>query len=309
MRNRGNCDKIGSMSDKMKRARANAALLTVGAIWGGSFVVMKSAIASMPVNFILLLRFGVAALALSFFFLRNRERVNKRLFAAGGILGTLQYGVFALQNYGLMQTTAGKNALVQASYIVLVPFVLWVVRKTRPKVRMVAAALICVCGIGLLCLGGGDRGVNMGDVLTLISAVIYSVYIVAVDGFLEKHDMMQLTCVQFATAAVWAGAVFLMTEKAPAAYTPNMISELAYCCLLGTLAALTLQNVGIKYGAPETSALLLSTEAPFAVLFGTVFLKETMNGRMIIGCVLIIAAIAISQLNIKKKEELSTENG
>ena len=65
--------------------------------------------------------------------------------------------------------------------------------------------------------------------------------------------------------------------------------------------AYTLQIVGQKRVAPSAAALLMSLESVFAALFGWLLLHETMTRAELLGCVLVFAAVVISQLPEKKE--------
>lgn len=294
---------------RKKRLLANLLLVLAGVIWGGGFVVTKNALHAMPVNFLLAARFSVGALGLGYtlFLSKNRGGLNWDLLKCGAVLGFLQYAAFAVQTYGLSLTTAGKNALVTASYIVLVPFVVWGLRKKRPSVKIVAAAFLCFSGIALITFDGGAA--NLGDALTLISGVLYALHIAFVDLYVERHDVMLLTCVQFAFASLFGWGAAIGFETIPASFSVQSISALLYLSVLATLVALTLQNVGIRYGSPEYASLFMSTESPIGAILGVVFLNEAMSGRMVGGLILVVFSLALSQLDLKgifKRREKGT---
>ena len=66
---------------------------------------------------------------------------------------------------GLQYTTAGKNAFLTSVYVVLVPFLYWVFYRKRPTAYNLAAAVLCLLGVGFLSLG---EGFTMGLGLSLI---------------------------------------------------------------------------------------------------------------------------------------------
>ena len=79
-----------------------------------------------------------------------------------------------------------------------------------------------------------------------------------------------------------------------------------YGGLLSVGVAYTLQVVAQKDAKPTHAAILLSMESVFGVIGGALFLEESLNGRGLIGCVLIFVAIIISQ--IKPADELKSVN-
>ena len=77
-------------------------------------------------------------------------------------LGGFLYLAYSIQTYVLAQTTPSKNAFLTAVYCVLVPFLTWAVVKTRPDRYNIAAALLCVTGVGLVSLTE-ELTINTGD--------------------------------------------------------------------------------------------------------------------------------------------------
>ena len=249
-----------TVNDAMKRRLANMALLITGMIWGSGFVVMKNTLDSMSTNYILAIRFTIAALGLSYT-LFTKGPVTFEKIKAGANLGLYIYGAFAVQTYGLMFTTAGKNALITAFYVVLVPLLLWIMQKRRPEGKVWMAAVMMIIGIALLTTDGGGS-INIGDVLTLCCSLGYAIQIVLVDGYAKKYDLMQLTCFQFWFSALYGWIAALLFEQPPVNMGGDTVFALAYCGIACTLIGLTLQNVGVKYASPEENFFALFPEQP-----------------------------------------------
>jgi drug/metabolite transporter (DMT)-like permease len=62
-----------------------------------------------------------------------------------------------------------------------------------------------------------------------------------------------------------------------------------------------LQSVGQKYTSASLAAVILSLESVFGALAGAIVLHETMSPFAVVGCVIILAAVIISQLEFKEK--------
>ena len=69
-----------------------------------------------------------------------------------------------------------------------------------------------------------------------------------------------------------------------------------YAGIMSCGVAYTFQIIGQKYAEPTVASLVMSLESVFAALAGWVLLKEGMNGREIMGCILMFAAITLVQL-------------
>lgn len=278
---------------------SNCMLLLAGAIWGGGFVVSKNALDNFGPNYLLAIRFTIGALGLAYSLVLYRHRLTKRTVIGGAVTGALICMAYVIQTYGLMFTTAGKNALLTAVYVVLTPLFSWWIEKRRPKAHVLIAGGIMLAGIALLSLNE-SFSIGFGDGLTLICSIAYALHIIAVHAYSSDSDVMQLTCLQFAFAAVFSWILALALETPPGPLTGEMVWEITYCGVGSTLVALTLMNIGVKYASPEYASLFMSTEAGFGCLFGVIFLHEAMTSRMLLGCVLVLIALALSQIDIKE---------
>jgi len=276
---------------------AKLCCLAAALIWGSSFFIMKDTLGVLPPNYLLAIRFTAAALIL----LAAMHRCVARNLDAGTVWRGLAMGAFlfiayCVQTIGLTDTTPGKNAFLTGVYCVLVPFMFWLVNKTRPTARNVVAAVLCIAGIGFVSLSG-DLTVRMGDALTLLAAVFYGVHIVATAKFSQGRDILALTVWQFVGAAVCAWACTLAFEQPPAAsvWTPGTVGAMAYLSVACTCIALLLQNIGTKFTSPSSAALLLSMESPSGVLFSVAFAGEVLTGQVAFGFALIFLAIVTSE--------------
>lgn len=275
-----------------KIARPLIVLATL--IWGSTFVIMKSTLDSVPTFYLLAFRFTVAAVILSVVFWKKWKLLDKSYLIGGAVMGTFLFAAYSVQTFGLSLTTPGKNAFLTAVYCVIVPFLYWMVTKRAPDKYNVAAAFLCITGVGLVSLSGG-LSVNFGDVLTLIGGLVYACHIIAVSKSSQGKDVFLLTTVQFAVTAAWSWIFALIFERFPTAVSGGAIGGLLYLAIAATAGALLFQNVGQKYTPPSTAAVLLALEAPFGVAFSIFAGSESLTGAMVVGFVLIFTAIICSE--------------
>ena len=278
------------------RRAAPFGLLLAAVIWGFSFVVVKNSLDLIPPIYMMAFRFTVAAGALALVFVRRLRGLSRSVLGSGLVLGVLLFISYALQTIGCQYTTAGKNAFLTAVYVVIVPFLHWLVNRKRTGAFHVAAAFIAIAGIGLLSLRG-DLTVSIGDLLTLLCGVGFAAHIVFIDRYTERHDPVVLTVLQLAVAAVlsWLLAPVMDGGFPAAAFEPNIVVGMLYLGLLSTMLAFLLQNVCQKHTAPSTAAIFLSMESVSGVLFAAIFLQERLSPRMAAGCVLIFFAILLAE--------------
>ena len=267
-------------------------------IWGSSFVVMKSSVDVLPTFWLLAIRFTFSALVLAVVFIKRWKVLDRQYLIGGTVMGFCLFVAYAFQTFGLEQTTSGKNAFFTAVYCVIVPFLYWAIAKRRPDKFNILAAFLCIAGIALVSVTGSNAtAFNMGDVLTLIGGFFFAAHIVAVAKYSEGRDIFILTTLQFASFALfsWIGVLITRPALTPGVFDQSLIFSLAYLVIFASCGALLFQNIGQKYTAPSTAAVLLSLEAPFGVFFSILFANERPTPLMFVGFALIFLAVVCSE--------------
>lgn len=221
------------------------------------------------------------------------------LWRSGVICGLALFAASSLQQIGLVYTDAGKAGFLTAMYIVFVPF-LGLFLGQKPGRNALLSLIPAIVGLYLLSCTSVS-GINKGDVLLLLCAVAFSVQILLIDRHCAGLDGLKLNCIQALVAAVLSVPWALLTETVDASRIVSCWLPLGYAGVLSMGVAYTLQIVGQKRVAPSAAALLMSLESVFAALFGWLLLHETMTRAELLGCVLVFAAVVISQLPEKKK--------
>ena len=145
-----------------------------------------------------------------------------------------------------------------------------------------------------------------GEALTLLCAVFYAGQILVVDHFVTKADVLALSCVQFFTGAVLGLPFLALPSEAVHLNFADIRAAciaIAFCGVLSSGVAYTLQNVGQKLVSPAIAGILLSLESVFGVFFGWLAwtcgwlsTPEEMTPRRLAGYALVFAAILFTQL-------------
>ena len=284
------------MSPKTMRLLAKPMLFAAAIIWGTSFFIMKNALDAVPVFFLLAIRFSAGAVLLALVCARRWRALTPDYLWRGAIMGAFLFLAYSVQTFGLALTTPSKNAFLTAVYCVLVPFLTWAVVKRSPERYNIAAALLCVTGVGLVSLNE-QLSINAGDLLTLVCALFYASHIVAVEKVSPGKDIALLTVFQFAFAGLyaWIGGLFTESFPAQALTQPGVYLPLLYLCVMATTVALLFQNVGQVWSDPASASVILSLESVFGVLFSVLFYGDPVTLRLLMGFALIFVAVVCSE--------------
>ncbi|HIX89736.1 MAG TPA: DMT family transporter [Candidatus Agathobaculum pullicola] len=224
----------------------------------------------------------------------EKRRARKTLILGGVCCGTALCFASIFQQIGLLYTTVGKSGFLTACYILIVPLLGLLFGRKCGRLVWCGVALAIV-GLYFLCLTDG-LSVNLGDLLTFVCAILFSVHIMVIDHFSPLTDSVKMSCIQFYVCAAIAGVGMLLFEQPSLSALLAAWKPVLYAGALSSGAAYTLQIIGQKGMNPTVASLIMSLESVISVLAGWVILHQTLSGREILGCVLMFAAIILAQL-------------
>ena len=226
---------------------------------------------------------------------------NKKVLLRGGIFcGVALFAASAAQQMGIGTTSTAKAGFMTALYVVLVP-VAGVFLGSRPGVKLWCCVAASVVGLYLLCLAGRDTlSLTGGEWQLLVCAILFTAQIMLVNHFSPQLDGIQLSFVQFFVVSVLSTIfAFVFEAPSPDQFRAAAVS-IAYCGIMSSGVAYTLQIVGQKELDPTIASLAMCLESVFSALAGWLILGETLSATELCGCALMFGAIVVSQLPEKR---------
>lgn len=279
----------------MKKYLAIAGLIAVTIIWGGGFVASDMALESLLPFQIMTVRFLLAAVLMGLISIKGLKGITKKEVCAGALMGTALFVGFALQIVGLQYTTPSKNAFLTALNVVIVPFIAFVIYKKKIGAKGIAGALMAIIGVGILSLEKNFT-LGLGDGLTLICAVGFAFQIFLTSEYVKKYRAVVLNFVQMCTAFLLSFVSLFLFNEIHFSITSKGVLSVLYLGVVSTTICYLLQTASQKYVDETKAAIILSMESVFGTLFSILILHEQITMRMIVGCVIILAAVIISNL-------------
>ena len=290
-------DNIKTQENPKRKALANILLILTTLLWGTSFIITKNLTQEVPVFLYLGIRFSIAILGFIPYLIRIK-RMNKKILLFGTLTGLLYYFAIVFQTLGIQTTTAGKAAFITGLSTIMVPFITWLGFRKAIKKRVWLAVIISTIGMVFLLLEG-ESGIIIGDLLVLVCAVLYALFIVLNDKYVPTVDVYLYSMVQLIVISVLSfGGSFLLNET----YDLMNISLsfwliFIYMGLAVTTGTFIFQNWSQQHQGPTQTAIIFTLEPVFAVIFASfVFGSETMTLYGWIGCLLVFSAILITVL-------------
>lgn len=308
--------------DKQK-LKGNLLLLLTSLVWGISFIAQSKGvelITPMAFNGIRSVLGGVVLLPVIFFLDLGKkkkgipvQKIDKTFIIGGLLCGLCLCVASTLQTFGMVYTSPGKSGFITALYMVIVPIVgLFMGKKTRPVIWI--SVLIAICGLYLMCISE-SLTINIGDVLTLLCAFVFTFHILAIDHFAPKVDGVKLACMQFFVCGILNLIYVFLFEAPELEPILDCWLSIGYSGIFSCGVAYTLQIVGQKYTDPTSASILMSLESVFATLSTVVLVAlgwdltgGQLTGREILGCVLMFAAIILVQLPERKMADFAEKS-
>ena len=274
-------------------------------LWGGNFIVVKSAVAVLPPVGFTFLRFAIASATL-LLLLRWREGsigLPRRDFVAIALLGALGFGAYQiLWTTGLTTVAAGDSALIIAATPVLVAVLAVVARSDALTPLKLAGVLVSFAGVAIVIASGPGLtlgGSIVGEAITLAAAACWAFYTAFAAPYLQRHSPLRAT-----TWATVAGTAVLAPPAIVqlAAVEPVAIGapEVAFAIVYSGLLAAGISNVivmnGVKVVGPTRTAALQFLVPALAVVFAAIVLAEPIRPGQVLGGAVIVAGVMLTRL-------------
>ncbi|MTI80337.1 MAG: DMT family transporter [Firmicutes bacterium] len=289
----------------MKRY-AEIGMILVTILWGASYVSGKLILDNMTPLYYTSIRFIGAAIFLGFVFHNRLKFLNKATLKAGLLIGLAVATGYILQTVGLNYTTASKTGFLTGLFVVLVPVIDSVIRRSKPRINEIIGVTLATIGLGVLSLNG-DFSIAIGDILLVLSAISFAICIILISRYAKDHDPVLLTIIQVAVTAA-SSIIFAIIIEPPMVmrvFDKNLVLLLLFAILFGTAVNTIVQNWAQSKINATSASLILVLEPVFAGVFGFIFMGDPLGMKEISGSALIIAGMLFTL--VIKPEKLPSE--
>ncbi|HEN8711694.1 TPA: DMT family transporter [Pseudomonas putida] len=294
----------------LRLSKAEVVLVFITMLWGGTFLLVHNVMTVSGPMFFVGLRFAAAALFVGLVSIRALPGLTFTEMKAGVLIGaTIMLG-YGLQTMGLQTISSSQSAFITALYVPFVPLLQWLVLGRRPG--LMPSLGICLAFLGLMLLAGPDGGTlrfSEGEVVTLVSAVAIAAEIILISRYAGQVDVRRVTVVQLATASLLSFLMIVPTqERIPDFSWLLLLSALG----LGAMSAViqVAMNWAQKSVSPTRATLIYAGEPVWAGIVGRIA-GERLPGVALIGGLLIVIAVVVSELKVRRlrneSEELKVE--
>jgi drug/metabolite transporter (DMT)-like permease len=330
----------------MTKRTAVLGLVAVNVFWGLSFPLMKLANLRMArehgispaqlettefawftfqaAMFLIALRFATAFVLLATVAPQIVRKPRWDEWAPGLAIGTAFFVGIVLQNAGLSSIPASRSGFLTSLAIVFTPVLSMFLLRRLPPLPIVASVLLALAGTAVLTgqasFASGWPAVQadswkrlaIGDVLTVIAAVVFAVQILTLDRFGKNRDSARFTPAMFAAAAALAGFSFAGTLTASATslsawlglfsdagFLLVTLGLVVFCSIVAFLGMnrfqpwISAEQAAVVYTLEPICATLWAVFLPplLAPMMGVAYPREDITVDFWIGAVLILLAM------------------
>lgn len=274
-------------------------ILLQSLLYGFGDPISKFAFDVMPVYSLLVLRYSMALVVLLLLFGKRIWKGLKACSVKDWILPTLcMAGAYVVNNIALDLTAATSVAFLRSLATVMTPLLALVVYRRTYRWQHIPIQCLVVVGLYLLCGLGGLSGFGLGEVLSLLSALLLAGSLVFGEHALERVDPITLSTLQVAASVLMAaicapifnGGLHLELT------TPTIWAIITYMAIGCTLAGYLLQNAALTTLSSRTAALLQCACPVLTAVFSRFVLDERLSVAGVIGAVIILICVVAETL-------------
>ncbi|MFF1642054.1 DMT family transporter [Streptomyces sp. NPDC058246] len=273
-------------------------VLLVAVVWGASYLAAKDITTARTVIAVLGLRFAIVLPVLVTAGWRALRALTAAQWRGAGALGLILSGIFLLETYGVVHTSATNAGLIISLTMIFTPLAEAAVTRVPPSRAFLAAAGLSVLGVVLLTQGGGFTRPSPGDLLMLLAALARTVHVLAMSRIesVQGADALPLTTVQLGAAVAVFAVLSTGADATPwstaAGFGAGEWTGLLFLSVFCTLFAFFVQMWAVRRTSPSRVSLLLGTEPLWAAAAGIALGGERLGALGLMGGVLVLAGTA-----------------
>ena len=288
----------------MKKTISFVCLIACTFIWGTTFIAQDTGMDNIGPFTFNSVRFFVGFLTVApFVLLFEKKKVYEQIKVKRNQFYKLiiPVGIFlflatALQQASLLYTDVANSAFFTIFYVPMVPIIVYFLFSEKLHWSIWPSVLACVIG-GYLLSDVGDANMRFGDSLVLVGALFWALHIIYIGKIINQFDLpFFIALLQNLVVAALSFLLAVIFEEIDFSKIKLETFEILYAGILSGGAAFALQLFGQRNISVAPAAIVMSLEGVFAAIAAWIILNQILGLNNIIGCVLILGGILLSQL-------------
>ena len=288
----------------MKKTISFICLVVCTLIWGTTFIAQDTGMDNIGPFTFNSVRFFVGFLAVTpFVFLFERKKINHQIKNKTKEFSKLilPVGIFLFlgcifQQVALLHTDVANAAFFTVFYVLMVPIIVYFLFSEKLHWSVWPSVLACVVG-GYFLSDIGNATIRFGDSLVLIGALFWALHIIYIGKIINHFDLpFFIALIQNLVVATLSFILVIIFEEFDFSKIKLETVEILYAGILSGGAAFALQIFGQRNISVAPAAIVMSLEGVVAAIAAWVILSQILELNNIIGCLLILGGILLSQV-------------
>jgi drug/metabolite transporter (DMT)-like permease len=308
----------------MKNWQADLMIMLAAGIWGFSYISARWGLSGCSPALFMVLRFSIAAIVVYPFVYKSLKKATKRLRWEGLILGMLMGAGYLLQTYSINFTTVARASFLTGMCLLGIPILGYIIFRQVVKIYSLIGVVIAIVGLYVF-LNPSFAGLNVGDIVGLISIPVWALYMIYMSVYTEGKTDPYETYIylfwQLVGVVPLALITFVIFETnlfmAPLhpdlgkglTVTPLFLAGLLINATFASLLTVYLQTTAQRYTTAVQAMICFQMEPITAICVAWLILGEKLNTHTVVGGIIIISAVLISELGGIWAESRSKTNG
>ncbi len=225
--------------------------------------------------------------------IKSNTKIFLKLWFYMGMV--LFFGTY-LQQASLLFTNIANAAFFTVFYVPIVPILLFFIYSKKVHSSIWLSIGLCIFGVYLLS-DFSNSTIMLGDALVILCAVFWALHIIFTGEFVKHFDIpLFYAALQAAFVGLISFVFATIFEEINLSKIILESSSILYAGILSGGIAFSLQIYAQKNIDEAPAAIIYSLEGVFAAVAAWIILNQILGISNIIGCVLILLAVIISQL-------------
>jgi len=288
----------------MKKTISFVCLIACTFIWGTTFIAQDTGMDNIGPFTFNSVRFFVGFLAVTpFVLLLEKKKVNAQIkpkinefYKLIIPVGIFLFLATVFQQVSLLYTDVANSAFFTIFYVPMVPIIVYFLFSEKLHWSIWPSALACVIG-GYFLSDISDANIRFGDGLVIIGALFWALHIIYIGKIIDQFDLpFFIAMLQNLVVATLSFLLVIIFEEIDFSKIKLETLEILYAGILSGGAAFALQLLGQRNISAAPAAIVMSLEGVFAAIAAWIILNQILGLNNIIGCMLILGGILLSQL-------------
>lgn len=281
-------------------------------VWGSTYLAIRYAVETIPPLLVVVVRQGLAGLAIFAYAWRRGYRPTSREWRASAVLGVLYFAIgHGTLHWAETIVPSGLAALLLASEPIWIALMAaLVLREERLTGKTLVGLLLGLAGVALLLraeTGSGHSHLLLGSIVILIGAVSWACGVI----YSRNSELPRDPIARAGMAAMTGAAMLLVVAVGsgevlhahPGTFSARSLWALLYLIVFGSIITFTTYTWLLDHCSPTLVSTHTYANPIIAVLLGWLFAGESFDSRILLaGLITLLAVFLISRGTGEKQE-------